>query len=74
MTYVEKSESEIQMNEWVKQFIAEIDRIENFYLKMQGEYKKEFNTLKDRFLRKQFNLFNSEITDHQNDEQLTQFN
>ncbi len=64
MTYVEKSESEIQMNEWVKQFIAEIDRIENFYLKMQGEYKKEFNTLKDRFLRKQFNLFNSEITDH----------
>ena len=74
MTYVEKRESEIQMNEWVKQFIAEIDRIENFYLKMQGEYKKEFNTLKDRFLRKQFNLFNSEITDHQNDEQLTQFN
>jgi hypothetical protein len=33
------------MKEWVKEFIAEIEKIESFYLRMHSEYKEQFEIL-----------------------------
>ena len=30
------------MNNWVRSFLQEIDRIEAFYTKMHGAYKEEY--------------------------------
>lgn len=50
------------MSQWVKQFISEIDRVENFYLSKFEEYKNDYDLLNFRYLKK-----THETLDHDDD-------
>jgi hypothetical protein len=43
--YLGRAETEREIQMWVKQFIAEVDRIEKFYVTNHKELKKEFKQL-----------------------------
>lgn len=46
------------MREWVRQYLAEVDRIEAFFLAKRQQYNEEYETLKERYLRKQQDAIN----------------
>jgi hypothetical protein len=41
------------MREWVKTFLEEIDRLEDFYVKKSNEYSQEYEALKEKYIRKE---------------------
>jgi hypothetical protein len=53
------------MNEFVKSFLLEIERIEKIYLKFLSHYQEEFTALKDRYLKKQ-NIDEMDLLDREN--------
>lgn len=44
--------AEFEMENWVKAFLEEIERVEAFYLKIYEEYKNEFEILNQRYIQK----------------------
>jgi predicted choloylglycine hydrolase len=44
--------AEEEMKLWVKEFIAEVDRIEAFYMKHYEEYRQEYENLNSRYILK----------------------
>jgi hypothetical protein len=49
---IEMMGAEEEMKLWVKEFIAEVDRIEAFYMKHCEEYRQEYENLNSRYILK----------------------
>jgi hypothetical protein len=47
------------MRDWVRQYLAEVDRIEAFFVLKRQQYKEEFDKLKEKYLRKQHEAINT---------------
>jgi len=52
---LERIQAEALMNNFVKSFLVEIERIESIYLRFLKQYNDEFTSLKERYLKKQSN-------------------
>lgn len=42
------------MRDWVALFLAELEKIENFFSSKLSEYCQEFELLKDTFIKKKY--------------------